>query len=255
MLIKVPQGQDIEYAGEGTLKEIFVELDKGLLKKYIAARAEGEHVDFHTRLRSDAEVELIPWDAEEAAWIYRHSMSHVLAQAVVRLFPEAQLAIGPAIEDGFYYDFARPEPFTPDDLVTIEARMQEIVKRDEEITREVWPRDKAVEFFTQAGEAYKAELIAAIPEGEDVTLYRQGDFIDLCRGPHLPSTGRIGAFKLTKIAGAYWRGDSNNEMLQRIYGTAWATEKHLKAYLFRLEEAEKRDHRRLGREMGLFHQQ
>ncbi|MBT5675676.1 MAG: threonine--tRNA ligase, partial [Rhodospirillaceae bacterium] len=161
----------------------------------------------------------------------------------------------PAIEDGFYYDFARPEPFTPDDLVTIEARMQEIVKRDEEITREVWPRDKAVEFFTQAGEAYKAELIAAIPEGEDVTLYRQGDFIDLCRGPHLPSTGRIGAFKLTKIAGAYWRGDSNNEMLQRIYGTAWATEKDLKAYLFRLEEAEKRDHRRLGREMNLFHLQ
>jgi threonyl-tRNA synthetase len=175
---------------------------------------------------------------------------------VKELYPETQVTIGPAIENGFYYDFARDTPFVPEDLKKIEARMKEIVKRDEKITREVWSRDKAVEFFKGIGEHYKAEIIACIPAGEEVTLYRQGDFIDLCRGPHLPSTGKLGtAFKLTKLAGAYWRGDSKNEMLQRIYGTCWPDEKQLKAYLTMVEEAEKRDHRRLGREMGLFHLQ
>ena len=185
----------------------------------------------------------------------RHDSAHLMAEAVKELYPDTQVTIGPAIENGFYYDFARSQTFTPDDLEAIETRMAEIVKRDEEIIREVWPRERAIEHFEKAGEHYKAEIIASIPADEDVSLYRQGNFIDLCRGPHLPSTGRIGAIKLTKIAGAYWRGNSENEMLQRIYGTAWATEKDIKAYLHRLEEAEKRDHRRLGREMNLFHLQ
>jgi len=177
-----------------------------------------------------------------------------MAEAVKEIYPETQVTIGPAIENGFYYDFARREPFTPEDLEKIEKRMHEIVARDEQITREVWDRDRAVEFFRAQGEAYKAEIIASIPAGEPITLYRQGNFIDLCRGPHLPSTGRLGAgFKLMKLAGAYWRGDSRNEMLQRIYGTAWADTKELKTYLDRLEEAERRDHRKLGRAMDLFH--
>ena len=186
----------------------------------------------------------------------RHSAAHVMADAVLSLFPEAKMAIGPPTQDGFYYDFARDEPFTPDDLEIIEARMREIVKRDEKITREVWDRAEAIKFFKDKGEHYKAEIIEGISGDEEVSLYRQGDFIDLCRGPHLPSTGKLGkAFKLTKLAGAYWRGDSKNEMLQRIYGTCWAEKKQLKAYLHMLEEAEKRDHRRLGREMSLFHLQ
>ena len=185
--------------------------------------------------------------------VIRHDTAHLLAEAVKELYPDVQVTIGPAIEDGFYYDFARDEPFTPADLEVIEARMAEIRERDEAVSREEWTRDDAVALFEGMGEAYKAELIAAIPEGEPITLYRQGGFVDLCRGPHLPSTGRVGAFKLLKVAGAYWRGDARNEMLQRIYGTAWADDKQLKAYLTRLEEAEKRDHRRLGREMGLFH--
>ncbi|MGD8831540.1 MAG: threonine--tRNA ligase, partial [Pseudomonadales bacterium] len=188
--------------------------------------------------------------------LLRHDAAHVLAEAVKELFPETQVTIGPTIENGFYYDFSREEPFTPDDLVVIEKRMREIVARNEEIRREVWDRDEAVRFFKDQGEFYKAEIIASIPDDQEVGLYRQGDFIDLCRGPHLPSTGKLGtAFKLMSLAGAYWRGDSNNEMLRRIYGTAWATEKDLKDHLKRLEEAEKRDHRRLGREMDLFHMQ
>ena len=177
-----------------------------------------------------------------------------MAEAVKELYPETQVTIGPAIENGFYYDFARKEPFTPDDLEKIEKRMHEIVARDEKIVREVWDRDRAIEFFKREGEAYKAEIIGSIPAGEQISLYRQGKFIDLCRGPHLPSTGRLGAgFKLTKLAGAYWRGNSDNEMLQRVYGTAWSDAKELKAYLDRLEEAERRDHRKLGRAMDLFH--
>ena len=177
----------------------------------------------------------------------RHDAAHVMAEAVKELYPETQVTIGPAIENGFYYDFARSEPFTPEDLETIEARMHEIVSRDEPISREVWQRNEAVDFFRAQGEAYKAEIISSIPVDEAISLYRQGGFIDLCRGPHLPSTGRLGhAFKLTKLAGAYWRGDSRNEMLQRVYGTAWANEADLKQYLERLEEAERRDHRKLG---------
>jgi threonyl-tRNA synthetase len=186
--------------------------------------------------------------------VLRHDAAHVMAEAVKELYPETQVTIGPAIENGFYYDFARKEPFTPEDLTRIEKRMHEIVARDEKVVREVWERDAAVKFFLEQGERYKAEIIGAIPANEPITLYRQGDFIDLCRGPHLPSTGRLGAgFKLTKLAGAYWRGDSRNEMLQRIYGTAWADAKELKAYLDRLEEAERRDHRKIGKQMDLFH--
>ncbi|MCG8559858.1 MAG: threonine--tRNA ligase, partial [Hyphomicrobiales bacterium] len=202
----------------------------------------------------DAAVEIVRRDDAAALELIRHDAAHVMAEAVQELYPGTQVTIGPVIEDGFYYDFARDEPFHPDDLEAIEAKMREIVKRDRPFTKEVWDRDEAKAFFRDKGEHYKVELIDAIPEGEDLRIYRQGDWLDLCRGPHMTSTGKIGnAFKLTKIAGAYWRGDSNNPMLQRIYGTAWASDKDLKAYLTRLEEAEKRDHRRLGREMDLFH--
>ncbi len=253
--ITLPDGSTRSFEAPVSGLEIAASIGPGLAKAALLVSVDGELWDLSRLVENDAAISIITAKDDAGLEVLRHDTAHVMAEAVKELYPDTQVTIGPAIEDGFYYDFARPDPFTPDDLVTIEARMHEIVKRDEEITREVWPRDKAIEFFTQADENYKAELIAAIAEGEDVTLYRQGDFIDLCRGPHLPSTGRIGAFKLTKIAGAYWRGDSNNEMLQRIYGTAWATEKDLKAYLFRLEEAEKRDHRRLGREMNLFHLQ
>ena len=251
MLIKVPQGQDIKYAGEGTLKEIFVELDKGLLKKYIAARAEGEHVDFHTRLRSDAEVELIPWDAEEAAWIYRHSMSHVLAQAVVRLFPEAQLAIGPAIEDGFYYDFDVEEPFTPEDLKNIEKEMKRVIKQNHKFERVEVSREQALKKIGDA--IYKNELLADLAEDQTLSFYQDGEFVDLCRGPHMLGTGQVKHFKLLSVAGAYWRGDESRKMLQRIYGTAFATREALDQHIAMLEEAKKRDHRLLGKQLELFH--
>ena len=203
---------------------------------------------------ADVAVEIITRDSDDGLELLRHDAAHVLAEAVKELWPDTQVTIGPAIENGFYYDFARDEPFTEDDLEVIEKRMQEIVDRDENIAREEWDRDKAVEFFRGIGEEYKAEIIASIPDAEAITLYRQGDFIDLCRGPHLPSTGKLGkAFKLTRVSGAYWRGDSNNEMLQRVYGTAWANDKQLRKYLLMLEEAEKRDHRRLGKIMDLFH--
>ncbi|SVE61245.1 uncharacterized protein METZ01_LOCUS514099, partial [marine metagenome] len=183
-----------------------------------------------------------------------HDAAHVLAEAAKELWPSIQVTIGPVIENGFYYDFSREKPFTPDELGLLEERMHEIVSRDEEITREVWERQQATEFFLSIGEKYKAEIITDLPEQEEITIYKQGKFVDLCRGPHLPSTGKLGSnFKLMKVSGAYWRGDSGNEMLQRIYGTAWTTEKDLKQYLHRLEEAERRDHRRLGREMDLFH--
>ena len=211
-------------------------------------------VDAAFMVEADAEVAIITNRDDEALELLRHDAAHVMAQAVQELYPGTQVTIGPAIEDGFYYDFARQEPFTEDDLQVIETRMQDIVDRDESITREIWERDKAVEFFRSIGEEYKAEIIASIPSDEPITLYRQGEFVDLCRGPHLPSTGILGkAFKLTRVSGAYWRGDSNNEMLQRVYGTAWANDKQLRKYLLMLEEAEKRDHRRLGKLMDLFH--
>ena len=253
--ITLPDGSTRSFDNPVSGLEIAASIGPGLAKAALVISVDGELWDLSRPIETDAAISIVTAKDDAGLEVLRHDTAHLMAEAVKELYPDTQVTIGPAIENGFYYDFARTEPFTPDDLVAIEARMAEIVKRGEEITREVWPHEKAVEFFKQAGEHYKAEIIAGIPGDEDITLYRQGDFIDLCRGPHLPSTGRIGAFKLTKIAGAYWRGNSDNEMLQRIYGTAWATEKDLKAYLHRLEEAGKRDHRRLGREMNLFHLQ
>ena len=250
MLIKVPQGQAIEYPGEGTLKEILAQENKELLKQYIAARTGDERVDFHTQLGSEAEVELIPWDADEAAWIYRHSMSHVLAQAVLRLFPDAQLAIGPAIDDGFYYDFDLAEPFTPEDLQKIEREMKRVVKQNHRFERIDVTRQEAEEMVANA--PYKQEILADLEEGQTLSFYQDGEFIDLCRGPHMLGTGQIKHFKLLSVAGAYWRGDESRKMLQRIYGTAFATREALDHHLAMLEEAKKRDHRTLGKQLELF---
>ena len=231
-------------------------ISKSLAKKAVALKINGEPVDLATVIDSDCEIAVLTASDEEGVDLMRHDCAHVLAEAVQELFPDTQVTIGPVIENGFYYDFARETPFSLDDLEKIEARMRDIVDRDEDIIREVWNRDEAIAHFRDIGEVYKADIIASIPAGEDVSLYRQGNWKDLCRGPHLPSTGKLGkAFKLTKLAGAYWRGDSNNEMLQRIYGTCWGNEKDLKSYLHMVEEAEKRDHRKLGRDMDLFHLQ
>jgi len=252
--ITLPDGSAREYAGPVTGLKVASDIGVGLAKAAVAIAVDGDLRDLSREIGQDASISIVTRDSEAGLHLLRHDAAHVMAEAVKELYPETQVTIGPAIEHGFYYDFARKEPFTPEDLERIEGRMQEIVARDEAIAREVWERDKAVEFFRSIGESYKAEIISSIPAGEPITLYRQGEFIDLCRGPHLPSTGRLGtAFKLTKLAGAYWRGDSRNEMLQRIYGTAWANPKQLKDYLHRLEEAERRDHRRLGRQMDLFH--
>jgi threonyl-tRNA synthetase len=230
------------------------DISKSLAKKVVAIEVDGAQWDLTREIEADAKVRLITRDEPEGVEIIRHDTAHVLAEAVQELFPGTQVTIGPNIENGFFYDFARDEPFSTDDFEKIEKRMAEIVDRDEPITREVWDRNEAIEHFKSIGEKYKAEIISDLPEDEQITVYRQGDWKDLCRGPHLPSTGRLGkAFKLTKLAGAYWRGDSNNAQLQRIYGTAWANEKDLKKHLMMLEEAEKRDHRKLGREMNLFH--
>ena len=230
------------------------DISKSLAKKVVAIEVNGDQWDLTREIGQDARVRLITRDEPEGVEIIRHDTAHVLAEAVQELFPGTQVTIGPNIENGFFYDFARDEPFSTDDFEKIEKRMAEIVDRDEPITREVWDRNEAIEHFKSIGESYKAEIISDLPENETITVYRQGNWKDLCRGPHLPSTGRLGkAFKLTKLAGAYWRGDSNNAQLQRIYGTAWASEKDLKKHLQMLEEAEKRDHRKLGREMNLFH--
>ena len=231
-------------------------ISKSLAKKALALKINGEAVDLATVIDSDCEIAVLTASDDEGVDLMRHDCAHILAEAVQELFPDTQVTIGPVIENGFYYDFARETPFSLDDMEKIEARMREIVDRDEEIIREVWNRDKAIAHFRDIGEIYKADIIASIPAGEDVSVYRQGNWKDLCRGPHLPSTGKLGkAFKLTKLAGAYWRGDSNNEMLQRIYGTCWGNETDLKSYLHMVEEAEKRDHRKLGRDMDLFHLQ
>ncbi|MDC3401930.1 threonine--tRNA ligase [Alphaproteobacteria bacterium] len=223
-------------------------------KKALALKVDGELTDLSLPLDRDATVEIVTANTPDGLEIMRHDCAHIMAEAVQELFPGTQVTIGPVIENGFFYDFARDEPFSSDDLETIENKMKEIVDRNEPIVREVWNRDEAIAHFLEIGEAYKAEIIGSIPAGEDVTLYRQGTWKDLCRGPHLPSTGKLGkAFKLTKLAGAYWRGDSNNPMLQRIYGTCWSTEAELQDYLTMIEEAEKRDHRRIGKEMDLFH--
>jgi threonyl-tRNA synthetase len=254
--ITLPDGSVREFDGPVSVADVAAAIGPGLAKAALAAVVDGEMRDLATAIEADAAVSIVTAKSDEALELIRHDAAHVMAEAVQELYPETEITIGPAIETGFYYDFSRGEPFTPDDLEKIEKRMHEIVDRDEPITREVWARDDAITFFREQGQRYKAEIIEGIPAGEDVSLYRQGDFIDLCRGPHLPSTGKLGhAFKLMSIAGAYWRGDSRNEMLQRIYGTAWPDAKALKGYLHMLEEAEKRDHRRLGREMELFHLQ
>ena len=254
--ITLPDGSKREFDKPVSGADVAADIGPGLAKAALAVRVGGEMKDLSTVIDADAEIAIVTAKDEDALALLRHDCAHVMAEAVKELFPETQVTIGPNIENGFYYDFARDEPFVPEDLEKIEVRMHEIVKRDEPVTCEVWDRAEAIKFFKDKGEHYKAEIIEGIPSDEEVSLYRQGDFIDLCRGPHLPSTGKLGkAFKLTKLAGAYWRGDSKNEMLQRIYGTCWAEEKQLKAYLHMLEEAEKRDHRRLGREMSLFHLQ
>ena len=252
--ITLPDGSSRHYDTAVTGADIAAGIGKGLARDAVAVRVDGQLRDLTRAIDTDAAIEIITRDSDEGLELLRHDAAHVLAEAVKELWPATQVTIGPAIENGFYYDFSREEPFTDDDLAVIEARMKEIVDRNEPISREEWERDAAVGFFRSIGEDYKAEIIADIPAGETITLYRQGEFIDLCRGPHLPSTGKLGkAFKLTRVSGAYWRGDSNNEMLQRVYGTAWSNEKQLREYLRMLEEAEKRDHRRLGKTMDLFH--
>ena len=254
--ITLPDGSVRNFDGPVSGADLAADIGPGLAKAALAIRISDEMADLSTVFETDAAVSIVTSKDEDALELLRHDTAHVLAEAVLEMYPGVQVTIGPSIENGFYYDFSVKDPFTPEDLEKIEARMHEIVKRDEEITREVWDRDEAIAFFKDNGQAYKAELISDLPADETITVYKQGDFIDLCRGPHLPSTGKVGAhFKLMKLAGAYWRGDSNNEMLQRVYGTAWADKKQLKQYLHMLEEAEKRDHRRLGREMSLFHMQ
>jgi threonyl-tRNA synthetase len=236
-----------------TPAEVAADIGSGLARATVAARVDQQLVDASYPITEDAHLELVTGRDAEGLEVIRHSTAHLLAQAVKALYPEAQVTIGPVVDDGFYYDFAVDRSFTPEDLEAIEGKMQELAEADLEVQREEWPRDEAIRAFEAMGERYKAEIIRDIPQGETISLYRQGDFVDLCRGPHVPSTGRLGAFKLTKLAGAYWRGDPNNEMLQRVYGTAWPDKKQLKAYLKRLEEAEKRDHRRLGKQLDLFH--
>ena len=254
--ITLPDGKTRAYPGPVTGSEIAASIGAGLAKAAIVMRVDGALKDLSATVANDAKIAIVTRDSPEALEVLRHDAAHVLAEAAKELYPDVQVTFGPATETGFYYDFARATPFTPEDLEKLEARMREIVKRDEPITREVWSRDEAVKFFKSIGEAYKAEWISEIPAEEEISIYKQGKFVDLCVGPHLPSTGKLGqAFKLTKVAGAYWRGDARNAQLQRVYGTAWANEKDLERYLTLLEEAEKRDHRRLGRELDLFHQQ
>jgi len=253
--VKLPDGSVRSYDHPVTVAEVAAAIGAGLAKAALAARVDGKLVDTSHRIEADAELAVITDKNADGLEILRHSTAHLLAHAVKELFPDAQVTIGPVTEDGFFYDFAYKRPFTPEDLAAIEKRMAEIVKRDIKVERQEMPRDEAVQFFSGMGEKYKAEIIASIPTNEPISLYRQDNFIDLCRGPHVPSTARLKVFKLMKVAGAYWRGDSKNEMLQRIYGTAWAKKEEQDAYLHRLEEAEKRDHRKLGRQLDLFHMQ
>lgn len=249
-----PDGNSRDFENGVTGAGVAESISKSLAKKAVAMKLDGDLKDLADPIQNDAKIEIVTRDDDAALELIRHDAAHVMAEAVQELYPGTQVTIGPVIENGFYYDFDREEPFTPEDLPKIEKKMQEIVQRGSPFTKEVWDREKAKKTFRQMGEAYKVELIDAIPEGDEIRIYKQGDWFDLCRGPHMRSTRDVGnAFKLLSIAGAYWRGDSNNPMLQRIYGTAWASEKDLKAYLTMLEEAEKRDHRRLGREMDLYH--
>jgi threonyl-tRNA synthetase len=253
--IKLPDGSVKKFPGPVTVAEVAQSIGAGLARAALAGRVDGKLVDTSSVIEADAEVAIVTARDPDGLEILRHSTAHLLAHAVKELFPSAQVTIGPVIENGFYYDFSFERPFTPEDLAAIEKRMAEIARRDLQVERSVMPRDEAVKFFREQGEHYKAEIIAAIPAAEPISLYGQGAFVDLCRGPHVPSTGKLKVFKLMKVAGAYWRGDSGNEMLQRIYGTAWANKEEQDAYLHMLEEAEKRDHRRLGTQLDLFHMQ
>ncbi|HEX5091328.1 MAG TPA: threonine--tRNA ligase [Burkholderiales bacterium] len=251
--ITLPDGSVKSYPGPVTVAEVAQSIGAGLARAALAGKVDGKLVDLSHRIGADAEVSIVTGKSPEGLEILRHSTSHLMAQAVQELYPGAQVTIGPVIENGFYYDFSYQRPFTPEDLAAIEKRMAEIVRKDLPVHRKTMRRDEAVKFFESIGEKYKAQIIAAIPEKEEISLYGQGDWVDLCRGPHVPSTGKLKVFKLMRVAGAYWRGDSRNEMLQRIYGTAWASKEEQDAYLKMLEEAEKRDHRRLGTQLDLFH--
>ncbi|HBC58202.1 MAG TPA: threonine--tRNA ligase [Gammaproteobacteria bacterium] len=253
--IRLPDGSEKQFDHPVSVLQVAEALGSGLAQAALAGNLNGQLVDLSSVIDADASLSIVTSRDEAGLEIIRHSTAHLLAHAVKQLFPGAQVTIGPVIEDGFYYDFAFERSFTPEDLQAIEKRMQELAKAKIPVARQIMARDEAVKFFQQQGEAYKAEIIASIPEGEEIGLYQQQDFIDLCRGPHVPHTGHLKAFKLTKLAGAYWRGDSSNEMLQRVYGTAWADKKALKQYLARIEEAEKRDHRKLAKVMDLFHTQ
>lgn len=253
--VTLPDASRREYEAGVTVADVAQSIGAGLAKAALCGKVDGKLVDLSYKLEKDASVAIVTAKDPEGLELLRHSSAHLMAQAVKELYPTAEVTIGPAIENGFYYDFKYERPFTPEDLTAIEARMHELAKKDIPVERFVMDRDEAVKYFKGLGEHYKAEIIAGIPQGETISLYRQGDFTDLCRGPHVPSTGKLKVFKLMKVAGAYWRGDSKNEMLQRIYGTAWATEKEQNAYLEMLAEAEKRDHRRLGKELDLFHLQ
>ena len=254
-VVRLPDGSNRVYEHPVTVGEIAASIGAGLARAALAGKVNGKLVDLSTRIENDSDVTIVTEKDAEGLDIIRHSSAHLLAHAVKELFPEAQVTIGPVIEDGFYYDFSYKRPFTPEDLAAIEKRMAEISVRNLKVERQVWDRSEAINFFKNQGEHYKAQIIEAIPGDEDVSLYSQGNFTDLCRGPHVPTTSRLKVFKLMKLAGAYWRGDSHNEMLQRIYGTAWTNKDDQNAYLRRLEEAEKRDHRKLGKQLGLFHLQ
>ena len=253
--ITLPDGSKRSFDKPVTVAEVAASIGAGLAKAALAGKVDGKLVDTSYRLDTDANLAIVTDKDADGVDTIRHSTAHLLAYAVKELFPDAQVTIGPVIENGFFYDFSYKRPFTPEDLTKIEQKMAELAKKDFPIVREAWERDKAVEFFKSIGEHYKAEIIASIPADQEIGLYREGDFVDLCRGPHVPSTGKLKVFKLMKLAGAYWRGDSKNEMLQRIYGTAWAKKEDQEAYLHMLEEAEKRDHRKLGKQLDLFHMQ
>ncbi|MDQ0140096.1 threonine--tRNA ligase [Cupriavidus necator] len=253
--ITLPDGSRREFPGPVTVAEVAQSIGAGLAKAALAGKVDGQLVDTSYRIERDAQLAIVTEKDADGVDVIRHSTAHLLAYAVKELYPEAQVTIGPVIENGFYYDFAYKRPFTPEDLAAIEKKMTELARKDEKVTREVWNRDEAVALFESMGEKYKAEIIGSIPADQEIGLYREGNFVDLCRGPHVPSTGKLKVFKLMKVAGAYWRGDANNEMLQRIYGTAWAKKEDQEAYLHMLEEAEKRDHRKLGKSLDLFHLQ
>ncbi|AGW89705.1 MULTISPECIES: threonine--tRNA ligase [Cupriavidus] len=253
--ITLPDGSRREFPGPVTVAEVAQSIGSGLAKAALAGKVDGTLVDASYQIDRDVELAIVTDKDADGVDVIRHSTAHLLAYAVKELYPEAQVTIGPVIENGFYYDFAYKRPFTPEDLAAIEKKMTELARKDEKVVREVWNRDEAVALFESMGEKYKAEIIASIPADQEIGLYREGNFVDLCRGPHVPSTGKLKVFKLMKVAGAYWRGDSNNEMLQRIYGTAWARKEDQEAYLHMLEEAEKRDHRKLGKSLDLFHLQ